>query len=418
MDKRTWVVVDLDKLRHNVRALQEALKPLPHPVMEPCSAVTQRSVTNTFNPYYEGIKILAVVKADAYGHGAKEISDTLKESGVHMLGVASVDEAYELKEIDLPIVILFPVPADDIPTIVAEEFIPTISDYEFANTLNYEARHQNKYIKVHIGIDTGLFTAGVNWEEGVNLVDRVLQLQNLKLDGIFTHFAESDNRNSEFTDLQVERFKTVLNGVAQIDIRIPWVHTAATSAILNFPNSYFNMVRPGIMLYGMYTAPECDRRIQVEPILSWHTRICRVSRAPKGTGISYSRAYITNRDQKIATLMIGYGDGYPRSLSNKGVVLVRGKFAKIVGMVCMDLMMVDVTDISGVEVGDEVTLIGKNGSNELTTEDVASLAGSINYEITTRIGPRVSRIYVQNGRPCKTRCLLEARRYDGERKHP
>lgn len=393
MDKRTWAIIDLDKLRQNVRALQQELNSKGE------WSAPLASVTRT-------IKILAVVKADAYGHGAKEISISLKEAGVEMLGVATVDEAYELKEIGLPIVILFPVPVDNIPTIVSEGFIPTIIDYGFAKELEREAKHQNKKIKVHIEIDTGIMTAGAAWEEGVEFVVKLQGLKNLELDGIFTHFAESEDRDSGFTDLQIERFKGILNELDKMRIRIPLVHAASTAGILNFPNSYFNMVRPGIMLYGLYASPKCNKRVRVEPILSWHTKVGRVTCVPKGTGISYHRTYITNREQKIATLLVGYGDGYPRDLSNKGTVIIKGRLAKIVGTVCMDLTMVDVTDIPGVEVGDEVTLIGKDGENEITADEVASLAGSISYEITTRICPRVVRIYTQNGQPCRTRHLL------------
>ncbi len=382
MDNRAWVNIDLDRLRQNVRALRMDLQ------------------TITPNPQYKTreVKILAVVKANAYGHGAKEISKTLKDEGVEMLGVATLDEAYELKEIGLPIIILLHTPQENIPIIVKENFIPTIIDYRFATELNKEAYYQNKRLKVHIWIYTGLLTAGVNWEEGVEFVSQLSEFKDLEIEGVFTHFSESDDKDSGFTELQIKRFNTVLNGISATGLKnIPLVHTSASDGILNFlKNSHFATVRPGILLYGLYPGAQCDKRIEVEPILTWQTRVCRVNNVPKGVGIGYRRTYITDREQKIATLLIGYGDGYPRNLSNKGYVIIRGRKAKIVGTVCMDLTVVDVTNIPEVKIGDTATLIGKNGDISITAEDVAALAGTINYEITTRIGPRVARVYIQD----------------------
>jgi len=371
MDERTWVVIDLDKFKRNVRAL--------------------KGVT-------PGVKILAAVKADAYGHGARETARTLKEEGIDMLGVASIDEACDLKAIDLPIVILSPTSINNIPKLLAEDFIPTLSYYPFAEELNKSAKMVNKKVKVHIEIDTGLGRTGIPWEEGVDFVLQVLELKNLKLDGIFTHFSEPEKIDSDFTSRQINRFKSVIHGLTKKGIRIPLIHTASTAAILNFPDSYFNMIRPGLILYGLYPSDRCIRRVQVEPILSLYTKVCQLKWVPPGTPISYDRTYVTKKSQRIATLWVGYGDGYPRCLSSKGSVIIRGRRAKVVGKVCMDLTMVDVTHIPEIEVGDKVTLIGKDGSLEITADEVAKLAGTINYEITTGISPRVTRVYVNNGR--------------------
>jgi alanine racemase len=388
MNKRMWSTVDLDKFRGNIRALKQRLSR--------CQ-IAEGSVSpdRLLNRSTQGeLNILAVVKADAYGHGAKEISKAAKEEGVQVLGVASVGEAYELKSVGLPILILFPFAASDIPTIVAERFMPTVPDHGFAEELDREAKRRNRKVKIHVHIDTGMMTAGVRWEDGVEFIDKLLTHKNLELDGIFTHFAESENQKNGFTGLQIERFNEVLVGLDKRGIHIPMVHAASTEAIINFRNAYFNTVRPGIMLYGLCSALGNGKRIEIEPILSLQTRVCRVRQVPNGTPIGYHGTYVTEREQRIATLSVGYGDGYPRGLSNKGEVIIRGKSAAIVGTVCMDLTMVDVTDIPGVEEGDEATLIGRDGECEITADDIARLVGTINYEIVTRISARVERIHI------------------------
>ena len=384
MDERTWAVIDLDKLRRNVKALKKAIK----------------------QPSYQAIKILAVVKADAYGHGVMEISRVLKEEKIDMLGVASIDEALELKKIGLPIVILSPTGINNIRVIVKEAFSPTVTHYPFAVELNEEARRTGKRVKIHIEIDTGMERTGVPLNKGVKFVTSLLELENLVIESIFTHLAEPNNPDSDFTSVQIDRFKEVIRALERKKIHIPLVHTASTAAILNFPESYFNMVRPGILLYGLYTSPSCNKRVKVEPILSLYTRVCQLNLLPKGVGISYGRTYKTKKEQKIATLWVGYGDGYPRSLSNKGQVIIKGRLAPIVGNVCMDLTMIDVTHIPDVKVGNLVTLIGRDGEVELTADRIAELAGTINYEIATRICPRVPRVYVNNGKPSRVRSLL------------
>lgn len=383
MDERTWAVIDLDRLKKNIAGLKKEL-----------------STSNN------KIKILAVVKADAYGHGAVEVSEVLREEKIDYLGVASIDEACALEQIKIPIVILSPTSEDNIPVIAANGLIPAVSSYSFVNALNSFAKSKNKKIKVHIEVDTGMIRTGVAWENGVNFVSKVLGLENIEIEGVFTHLAEPEDISSNFTELQLDRFKTVLKGLASQNISIPLVHTASTSAILNFPDSYFNMIRPGILLYGLYSSPLCKRSIKINPILSLYTKVCEINEIPANTGISYGRTYITKKLQRIATLWVGYGDGYPRALSNKGSVIVRGKRAKIVGSVCMDLTMIDVTDIPEVKIGDKVTLVGREGEAEISTDEVAELAGTVNYEIITRICPRVPRVYINNGKPCKIRNLL------------
>ncbi|MCK4352656.1 alanine racemase [candidate division WOR-3 bacterium] len=412
MDGRTWAVVDLDKLKSNVKALKERL-----------------SSYQTINKSNSKVRILAAVKAAAYGHGAREISKTLKEEGIDMLGVASIDEACELAEIGLPIVILSPILVSDVPKLtrlpkqssplrrseseasgqVSNDFIPTVTYYPFAIELNKRAKEAGKIIKINIEVDTGMGRTGTPYTEAIDFILKVLELKNLKLDGLFTHFAETERParhpagggDKNFTLNQLEKFNALIQELQNKGIQVPLVHTANSAAILGFPDSYFNMIRPGLLLYGLYPSVHTSS-IEVKPILNLYTRVCQLKLVPPGTPISYGRTYITNESSKIATLSVGYGDGYPRSLSNKGIVVIKSKRAKVVGAVCMDLTMVDVTHIPDVKIGDKVTLIG----NGISCDEVAKLAGTISYEILTNICPRVPRIYINNGKPCGVKSLL------------
>ncbi|MDD2890464.1 MAG: alanine racemase [bacterium] len=380
---RTWATVDLDKLRKNLSKISAKLPKSGKP-----------------------LKILAVVKANAYGHGAKEIANTFKFEKEIVLGVASVEEACELEKLGLPIVILSPVDSISVSKIIESGFIPTVSDLSFAKFIAKEAHKKNKKVKIHIEVDTGMIRTGIPWKNSVSIINEIIKLKDLRVDGIFTHFTEPDNLKSEFTSTQLKRFISVMKGLEKKKINIPLVHTASSAAILNFPDSYFNMIRPGILMYGLYPSEGCNKSVCVEPILSFYTRICQINEIPANTGVSYSRTYKSKGRRKIATLLVGYGDGYPRSLSNKGIVIVKGKRAKIVGNVCMDLIMIDVTDIPNVKIGDKVTLIGKDGKQEITANEIAELAGTINYEIITRMSPRVPRVYIKGNKPYKVHSLL------------
>ncbi|MDD5530174.1 MAG: alanine racemase [bacterium] len=380
---RTWATVDLDKLRNNLSKITAKLPKAENP-----------------------LKILAVVKANAYGHGAKEVANIFRAEKRIFLGVASVEEACELEKLGLPIVILSPVDAVSVSKIIESGFIPTISNLNFAKFIAKEAHKKNKIVKIHIEVDTGMIRTGIPYENSVKTISEIIKLKNLKVDGIFTHFSEPDNLKSDFTYIQLKRFRSVMKELERKKINIPLVHTASSAAILNFPDSYFNMIRPGILMYGLYPSEGCNKSVCVEPILSLYTRICQINEIPANTGVSYSRTYKSKGRRKIATLLVGYGDGYPRSLSNKGIVIVKGKRAKIVGNVCMDLTMIDVTDILDVKIGDKVTLIGKEGKQEITANEIAKLAGTINYEIITRMSPRVPRIYIKENKPYKVHSLL------------
>jgi alanine racemase len=381
MDKRVWAVVNLDLLKNNIRELKKLLPP--------------------------EVGILAVVKANAYGHGAKEVTKILKEEKITMVGVASVEEAEELKEEAIKIIILSPTSTTNIPHIIENNFIPSVSTLSFAETLNLEAKMRNKKVLIHIEIDTGMTRTGVKWTSGVEFVEKISKMRNLKIEGIFTHLSQPEEENDEFTFTQLKRFERVIKTLKRKKIEIPYVHTASTGAVINYRESYFNMVRPGIFLYGIPPNNKWKEGLKVSPILSVYTRVCAIYSVPKGTGISYGKTYVTQKKEKIATLSVGYGDGYPRSLSNRGKVILKGKIVPVVGRVCMDLTMIKVTDIPGVKIDDVVVLIGKDGEASVSVQEIANLANTSQYEIITRISPRVPMIYIKNGKVWKIKTLLK-----------
>jgi alanine racemase len=377
--ERTWAIINLDNLRRNFTNIRDRCP---------------------------GVKILGAVKADAYGHGGFEISRLLSEEGIDMLGVASLEEAQILKEIGIPIIILSPSTLYDIPDIVGEGFIPTVTYDRFAERLQEEAEKQGKFVKIHIEVDTGMGRTGVYYKHALEFIKKIRRLPNIRIEGVFTHFAESEKEDKIFTMKQIERFNRLKDKIERSKMGIPFYHTANTAAILTTKKSYFNMIRPGLLLYGMYPDKDIRKTIRVEPIMSLKSRICYLKWLPRGSSVSYGRTYITKKRTRVATLSIGYGDGYPRRLSNKGWVLIRGQRVPVIGNVCMDLTMIDVTSIKDIAIGDEVTIIGRDGNEEITAAEVARNADTINYEITTNIGPRVPRIYVENGRPTKRKSLI------------
>lgn len=366
--ERTWAVIDMDRVRDNFRKMKRHLG---------------------------DVNILGAVKAEAYGHGGFEISRVLKEEGIDALGVAGVEEALNLESLNLPIVIFHPTFLFDIPTIVDKGFIPTVTDGRFAEQLDREAAKQNKRVKIHIEIDTGMERVGVPYQESIQFIDEIQKRKALEIEGLFTHFAESEKEDKSFTYLQLNRFNHILHLLKEKGISIPYCHTANSGAILDIRPSYFNMVRPGLLLYGLY--PNGRESVKVLPIMTLKSRICYIKWIKKGDTVSYGRRYRAERRTRVATISIGYGDGLPRLLSNKGAVIINAKRAPIIGTVCMDLIMVDVTNIEGIEIGDEVTVIGREGDEEISVDEVAQLVGTINYEITCNIGPRVPRIYKEKG---------------------
>ncbi|PYG88197.1 alanine racemase [Ruminiclostridium sufflavum DSM 19573] len=377
---RAWAEINLDNIAHNIREV--------------------RRITN------KNAEIMGVVKADAYGHGVMEVTRTLLENGVTRLAVSMLDEAIQLRRdgISVPILILGYTDPSRANEIIENDVTQSCYSYELAQALSDEAVKQGRKVKIHIKIDTGMSRVGfLPGYSAVKNVVEISRLPNLIIEGLFTHFATADEKNREFTLTQFERFMSIYNELQRIGIHIPVKHCANSAGVIEYPEMHLDMVRPGIILYGMYPSEEVDKsKIDLKPAMTLKANVVLVKEVEKNTSISYGRIYTTKRTSKIATIPIGYADGYTRMLSNKGEVLVRGQYAPVVGRVCMDQCMLDVTDLDcSVEVGDEVVLIGKQEDKVITAEDVAKTIGMINYELVCIVGKRIPRAYIHDGKISK-----------------
>ncbi|MEO0105875.1 MAG: alanine racemase [candidate division WOR-3 bacterium] len=383
--------------------------------MEPISgrAWAEIYLDNLVNNYWlikkvvDRKKIMAAIKADAYGHGAIEVANTLQKLGVDMFGVASVEEGIELRlaGIKTEIVILSPILNEQIDVCIEYNLVPTISELSFFEKLNKRLMHYRKSIPVHIEVDTGMTRTGFSYEKTVNAVEKIRLSPYIKIEGIFSHFPLADS-DGVFSKEQIKRLSRLIDQLSTINMKPKFVHLANSSGIFRFPDSHFNLVRPGISLYGLTSSPMVKYDNNFKPVMSLKSRIVNLREVPRNTPISYGHTYRTKRKSKIATLSVGYGDGYPRMLSNNADVLCHGKRAKIVGTICMDLMMIDVTDIPQAKLGDVVTLIGRDGKEEIRAEEVAQKCNTIVYEITSGIGPRVARVFKNKDKIVSIRNLL------------
>ncbi|MFA5144587.1 MAG: alanine racemase [Candidatus Omnitrophota bacterium] len=337
-------------------------------------------------------KVMVTIKADAYGHGLIPIARRLVSDGVDFFGVASIDEGIKLRKagVSLPILILGLVLKNDIKPVFRYKLTPTVCDEGLAFSLNNKARALGRPVNVHIKVDTGMGRIGVLSEDAEKLVGKVHKMKFINIEGIFTHFAFAD-MNKEFTSYQINLFKHLIQRLNSSGINIPLVHAANSIALIDYKVSHFNMARPGLVVYGLY--PAKSSKIKLKPVLSLKTKVVFVKKVPVGYGISYGHDYVTKRETRIATLPIGYGDGYPRNLSGRAPVLIGGRRFKICGRICMDQIMVDVGNFP-VKAGDEVVLIGSQGRNNITTEELARLSGTIPYEFVCGLGSRIPRIYI------------------------
>ena len=352
-----------------------------------------------------GVAVMAVVKADAYGHGAVPVARLLAPK-CGFFGVSSLAEALELRYagIEKPILILGRTPAGSFPLAVARDIRPTIFHYEDALALSEEALRQNRTAAFHFAVDTGMSRIGFPvTEEAADLCAKIARLPNLHAEGLFSHFATADCADLTKANAQAALFARFDGMLKERGIQIPIRHLDNSAGIMNFDCRY-EMVRSGIVTYGMYPSSETDPRLlSIRPALQWHSRVSHVQLLPAGREISYGGTYVTDKPTMVATVPVGYADGYRRSLSNRFYVLIRGKKAPILGRICMDQMMVDVTDIPGVCLDDTVTLIGTDGDETIAVETIAEAAGSFNYEFVCGISRRVPRMYLQEGR--QTACV-------------
>ena len=343
-------------------------------------------------------EILAVVKANAYGHGAPEIARELESAGARIFGVATTEEGIELRlsGTTSPILVLGGTYPQEMGRILANRLTPVIYDLEIARAFQARAAKEKRRLSVHLKIDTGMNRLGIPWRQWTSALKVLEGLKNLKVEGLLSHFSVAEGEGPDdraFTDKQLARFTKCLDLARQRGIKAGLVHLANSAAATLRQPARFNLVRPGLMLYGYHPSPNLGRLISLKPVLRWKTAILSLKPVPAGDMISYGRTYQCRRETLIAVLPVGYADGYNRRLSNRGEVIIRGKRAKVRGIVCMDLTMVDVSKIAGVQVGDEVVLLGRQGSEEITAVEMAGWIESIPYEVLCSIGKRVPRVY-------------------------
>jgi len=369
----TWLQVDLDALAENMRQVRERA----------------------------GTDVLAVVKADAYGLGAVTVAHALEDSCA-FFGTANISEALELRRggIQKPILILGRVPISAYPLAVAEDIRVPIFIYEDAVALSKEAMLQGKTANFHFVVDTGMSRIGFQaTEESADMCVQICKLPNLRAEGLFSHYATADGADLTSANAQLQLFEEFTAMLKERGIEIPVRHLNNSAGIINFPGKQ-DMVRSGIVQYGMYPSDEVDTDLlPVEPVMEWIAKVVFVKTLPAGRQISYGGCYTTTRETKVATLPVGYADGYRRSLTDKAHVLIRGKKAPIIGRICMDQMMVDVTDIPDVQIGDQAVLIGRSGDEQITVDYLADLTGTLNYEIICGISRRTPRVYFRGGKP-------------------
>lgn len=341
------------------------------------------------------VELMVIVKANGYGHGAYPVAKVATENGAGSLGVAILEEGIELREkgIKGTVVNLYPEPPERAGLIVEYDLEQVVTDLELVKNLSREAKKRKRCCNLYIEIDTGLGRYGVLPKDTVKLVKGINNLPNVRLKGILSQFSSSDHKEKNFAFHQLSEFKKTLDEVESFSDNIPIKSIANSGAVLDIPASYFNHVRVGHLLYGLYPSQETSESIQVKPAMSLKSRVMFLKVVGGGTPISYGKTFITLKKTKIATIPLGYADGYSRLLSNKGEVLIHGKRAKVAGRVCMDAFMVDVTGIPNVKVGDEVVVMGKQGKDEITAHDLGEWTGTFAYEIMTRMGKRLPVVY-------------------------
>ena len=343
-------------------------------------------------------KMIAVVKTDAYGHGAVRIAEMMEpEAYIWGFAVATTEEAVELRRAGIrkPILCLGFVFPQDYDLLVRLQIRPATFKLSMARQLSEAASRAGMILPVHLAVDTGMGRIGFQvCEEDADEAAEIAKLSNLKVEGLFTHFARADERDKDYTQEQFRKYCRFEQMLEERGVSIPLRHAANSASIMELPGTHLDAVRAGITIYGIYPADEVDRNLMpMKPAMSLISHICYIKKVPAGTSISYGGTFVTERESRIATIPVGYGDGYPRSLSNKGSVLIRGRRAPIVGRVCMDQFMVDVTEIEAEEF-DRVTLLGQDGKDAVTTDELGRLSGRFPYELVCDISKRVPRVYV------------------------
>lgn len=368
----TWAEIDLDAISHNVQAFKRHVG--------------------------ANVEIMAVVKANAYGHGAVPVARAALQAGATRLAVHRMIEGIELRQagIQAPILIMGYTPSSGATQIVQFQLTPSLITLEFAERLSLQAVAAGTQIPVHIKVDSGMNRYGLLPSEVPEFAKAIVKLPGLNLEGLFTHFATADWTDQTYVLGQLADFKAVVAALNANQIRIPILHAANSAATMRLPEAHFNAVRIGIAMYGLDPSDEWSPVFEIQPALNLKSRVSRVQELPAGAGISYGRTAITEKPTLAALVPVGYGDGFHRILSNKGAVLIHGQRAPILGRVCMDQFVVDVTGIPDVKQDDEVVIIGCQGDATIRAEEIGRLAGTINYEVSTSLLPRVKRVYLRN----------------------
>ncbi len=380
--KRTWAEINLNHIADNVKAIQSCLQP--------------------------GCQLMGVVKADAYGHGDKYVADCLRHQGVSWFGVSNLEEALSLRRQGFTenILIFGITPANYAGTLACHNITQSVFSLEYAENLSAEALEQGVTVPVHIKLDTGMGRIGFSTFDGyvqaADCIGKVYRLSGLKPVGIFTHFSVADEFQADSQQYTLEQFQRFQETCLELERRgfsCGLRHCCNSAAMLNYPQMHLDMVRPGNIIYGLYPSMDClrERKIELKPAMELKSMVSMVKEVGAGRSVSYGRTYETPDSRTVATVPIGYADGYTRRLSNKARVLIHGQYAPQIGSVCMDQMMVDVTNIHGVKEGEVVTLFGHQEGNAIPVEELAELTGTINYEIVCVLGRRVPRIYIENG---------------------
>jgi alanine racemase len=369
----TWAEIDLDAVAFNVGQFRQHIGP--------------------------GAEVIAVVKANAYGHGAAPVAQAALEAGARRLAVHRATEGVELRQagINGSVLIMGYTPPSGVEMIVKHRLTPSLITLEFAQALSGRAAAAGVKIPVHVKVDTGMNRYGLLPREAAAFIQALRALPGIMIEGLFTHFATADSLDQTYVRQQLARFKQVLLAVQQSGFQPPLVHACNSAAAMRLPEAHFNAIRIGIAMYGMHPSSEWPPVFKIRPALALKSLVSRVRELPAGVGVSYGRSYVTHQPTRAALAPVGYGDGYHRILSNKGEVLIRGQRAPIIGRVCMDQFVVDINHIPGVLQDDEVVLLGRQGDEEIRAEEVAALAGTINYEVTTSLLPRVVRVYHRAG---------------------
>ena len=383
----TWIEVNLDAIAQNVRNIKKLIG--------------------------EKKELMAVVKGNAYGHDVLEVVPVVLKSGATRLAVARLEEGIFLRKVGIivPILVLGLTLKQQAELLVSYSITPAVSECEMIEKLSEEAFKEGKIVKVHLKVDTGMGRIGIFPNRVLDFIKKIKASKNIEIEGVFTHFSVADEKDKTYTEIQFKKFMEVLNILEKEGIEISIKHVGNSATLLDLPHMWLDLIRPGISIYGLYPSKEVQKIIKLIPAHSFKTRIVFLKELPAGECISYGRTYKTKKKRTVvASLPVGYADGYNRLLSNQGEVLVRGRRFPVIGRICMDQTMIDVTNLPQVEIGDEVVLWGRQGQEEITVEEIAEKIGTINYEIVHMPDKkRVPKLFIKNKKPYKIKSMLGER---------